>query len=39
VEEVERRVHSLPGMLASPVSEDDYAEIARRAAFRRFVLV
>jgi hypothetical protein len=37
VKELERRVHSLSGMLASPVSEDDYAEKTRRVVLRRFV--
>jgi hypothetical protein len=39
VEEIERRVHSLSGVLASPVSEDDYAEKGRREELRRFVHV
>jgi len=37
VKEIERRVQSLSGMLASPVSEDDYAEKGRRAELQRFV--
>jgi hypothetical protein len=39
VKEIERRVNSLSGVLASPASEDDYAEQGRRAIFRRFVFV
>ena len=39
VKEIERRVQSLSGVLASPVSENDYAEKGRRAELRRFVLV
>lgn len=39
VKEIERRVHSLSGVLASPVGEDDYTEKRRRAELRRFVLV
>lgn len=31
-------MQSLSGVLASPVSEDDYAEKGRRAELRRFVL-
>ena len=34
---IERRVHSLYGVLAAPVSEDDSAEKARRVELRRFV--
>jgi hypothetical protein len=39
VKEIERRVQSLSGVLASPISEDDYAEKGRRVELRRFVLV
>ena len=39
VKEIERRAHSLSGVLASPVSEDDYAEKGRRAVLLGFVLV
>ena len=39
VKKIERRVQSLSGVLASPVSEDDYAEKGRRMELRRFVLV
>ena len=39
VKEIERRVQSLSGVLASPVSENDYAEKGRRVELRRFVLV
>jgi hypothetical protein len=38
VEEIKRRVRSLSGVLASPVSEDDYTEGVRRGVLRRFVL-
>lgn len=34
---IERRVQLLSGLLASPVSEDDYAEKGRRVELRRFV--
>ena len=37
--DMERRVQSLYGVLASPVSEDDFAEKARRVELRRFVFV
>jgi len=37
VKEIERRVQSLSGVLASPVSEDDYAEKGRRVELWRFV--
>ena len=37
VEEIERRVQSLAGVLASPISEDDHAEKWRRAELLRFV--
>jgi hypothetical protein len=39
VKKIERRVQSLSGVLASPASEDDYAEKGRRVELRRFVLV
>ena len=39
VKEIEQRVQSLSGVLASPVSEDDYAERGRRVELQRFVLV
>jgi hypothetical protein len=39
VKEIERRAQSLSSVLASPVSEGDYAEKGRRAEFRRSVLV
>jgi hypothetical protein len=39
MKEIERRVHSLSGVLASPVSKDDYAEKGRRVALQRSVLV
>ena len=38
VKEIERRVQSLSGVLASPVGKDDHAEKARREELRRFVL-
>ena len=38
VKEIERRVQSLAGVLASSVSEDDCAEKGRRIELRRFVL-
>jgi hypothetical protein len=38
MKEIEQRMESLSGVLASPVSEDDYAEKGRRAELRRFVL-
>ena len=34
---MERRVQSLSATLASPVTEDDYAEKGRREELRRFV--
>ena len=37
VKEIDRRVQSLSGVLASPVSEDDYAEKGRRVELQRFV--
>ena len=37
--EIERRVQSLSGVLASPVREDDYPEKGRRVELRRFVPV
>ena len=39
VEDINRRVESLCGVLASPVSEDDSAEKERRAELRRFVFI
>jgi hypothetical protein len=39
VKEIERRVHSLSGVLASPVNEEDYAEKGRRVELRRLVLL
>ena len=39
MKEIERRVHSLSGVLASPVNKDDYAEKGRRAVLQRSVLV
>jgi hypothetical protein len=39
VKEIERRAHSLSGVLAAPVSEDDYAEKGRRVELLGFVLV
>ena len=39
VEEIEKRVQSLSGVLASPASEGDYAEKGRRTELRRFVFV
>ena len=39
MKDVERRVHSLYGVLASPVSEDDSAEKARRVELRRSVFM
>ena len=39
MKDIERRVQSLSGVLASPVSEDADAEKERRAVLRRFVLV
>ena len=38
MKEIERRVRSLSGVLASPVNENDYAEKGRRVELRRFVL-
>jgi len=38
VKEIERRAQSLSGVLASPVSEEDYVEKGRRVVLRRFVL-
>jgi len=37
VKGIERRVQLLSGVLASPVSEDDYAEKARRVELQKFV--
>ena len=39
VKEIEQRVQSLSGVLASPLSVDDYAERGRRVELQRFVLV
>ena len=39
VKEIERRALSLSGVLASPVSEDDYVEKGRRVVLLGFVLV
>ena len=39
VKEIERRAQSLSDVLASPVSEDDYAEKGRRVVLLGFVLV
>jgi len=39
MKDIERRVQSLYGVLASPVREDDYAENVRRVELRRLVLV
>jgi hypothetical protein len=39
VKEIERRAHSLSGVLASPVSEDDHVEKGRRVVLMGFVLV
>jgi len=39
VKEIEQRVQSFAGVLASPVSEDDCAEKERRLELRRFVLL
>ena len=36
VKDIEQRVQSLSGVLASPASEDDYAEKARRIQLQRF---
>jgi len=36
VEEIERRVQSLSGVLTSPVGEEDYREKGRRMELRRF---
>ena len=38
LKDIERRVQSLSGVLASPVGKDDYAENGRRVELRRFVL-
>jgi hypothetical protein len=37
VKEIERRAYLLSGVLASPVSEDDYVEKERRVELLRFV--
>ena len=39
MKEMDQRVLSLSGVLASPVGEDDYAEKWRRSVLRRFVLI
>ena len=39
MKEIEKRVQSLSGVLASPTSEEDYAEKGRRLELQRFVLV
>jgi len=39
IKEIERRAHSLSGVLASPASEDDYEEKERRVVLQGFVLV
>jgi hypothetical protein len=39
VKDIEKRVHSLSDLLASPVSKDDHAEKARRTELHRFALV
>ena len=39
VMDIERRVESLGGVLASPPSEDDFAEKARRVELQRFVFM
>ena len=38
MKDIEQRVQSLYGMLASPAREDDHAENTRRVELRRFVL-
>ena len=38
MKEIERRARSLSDVLASPVSEDDYAERGRRVELQKFVL-
>ena len=37
--DIERRVESLCGVLASPPSEDDFAEKARRVELQKFVFM
>ena len=39
MKDIERRLQSLSGVLASPMSEDDHAEKGRRMELRRFVLM
>ena len=39
MKDIERRVQSLYAVLSSPVSEDDYAEKARRVELRMFVFI
>jgi len=39
VKDIDRRVQLLCGVLASPASEDDFAEKERRAELRRFVFI
>jgi len=39
VKDIERRVQSLYGVLASPASDDDFAEKARRVELRRFLFI
>lgn len=39
MKDIERKAQSLYGILASPTSEDDYAENARRVELQRFVLM
>jgi hypothetical protein len=39
MKDIERRVQSLSGVLASPVTEDDYGEKRRRVELKRFAPV
>ena len=39
MKEIEQRVQSLSGVLASPMGENDYAEKARRVELRRYVSI
>ena len=39
VKDIEERIHSLSTVLAAPVSNDDWAEKARRVELQRFVLI
>jgi hypothetical protein len=39
VKDIEQRVNSPSGVLASPVGKDDRAEKARRTELQRFVLI